>query len=457
MNIHLYSLHGLFRAGAAELGRDADNGGQISYVHDLARQLSAHPDVSGVTLVTRRIFDMRVDPAYAVDEERIDGKFRIRRVSFGGDEYLMKELLWPHLDTCVEALLRQARTTGDIPDVIHGHYADAGYVGARVAEALGVPFIHTGHSLGHPKLDRLVTDGMGREEAMRTYAFAPRFAAEELTLNKARFVITSSRQEVSTYATYAHSGTARFEVLPPGVDFSRFKPGYEPDASIQERHGSVLVETQLARFLRDPAKPLITVLCRADRKKNIDAVVRAYGESPDLRSMANLALYIGRRDDISDKLPGEREVYERLIRQVDRLDLYGRIAIPKHHDPAIEVPALYRAAARRRGVFVNVALTEPFGLTLLEAAASGLPVVATSDGGPSEIVPALENGLLADPNDLGAIQATLRKLLTDEHRWLTCSLSGVRKVRERYTWEHHVNRYLELVGAELSERATVAA
>ncbi len=83
---------------------------------------------------------------------------------------------------------------------------------------------------------------------------------------------------------------------------------------------------------------------------------------------------------------------------IDRHDLYGRAAYPKHHR-ADDVPLLYRLAALSGGVFVNPALTEPFGLTLLEAAASGLPVVATEDGGPQDIIENCGNGYLVDPLD----------------------------------------------------------
>ncbi|NIV35682.1 MAG: glycosyltransferase, partial [Anaerolineae bacterium] len=73
---------------------------------------------------------------------------------------------------------------------------------------------------------------------------------------------------------------------------------------------------------------------------------------------------------------GARDVLTRLLLDIDRYDLYGHVAYPKHHRPN-DIPDLYRIAAKSKGVFVNPALTEPFGLTLIEAAASGLPMVAT--------------------------------------------------------------------------------
>src|SRR5690606_16023806 len=111
----------------------------------------------------------------------------------------------------------------------------------------------------------------------------------------------------------------------------------------------------------------------------------AYGQSPELQDLANLVIVAGSRDDVEEMDKGPRGVLTDLLLRIDRYDLYGKVAYPKRHEPD-EVPEIYRAAARSGGVFVNPALTEPFGLTLLEASASGLPVVATDDGGPREIL-----------------------------------------------------------------------
>ncbi len=104
-----------------------------------------------------------------------------------------------------------------------------------------------------------------------------------------------------------------------------------------------------------------------------------------MRQLANLVLIAGNRDDIGDMDSGAREVLQEVLYAIDRHDLYGHVAYPKHHK-STDVPILYRLAALSRGVFINPALTEPFGLTLIEASACGLPVVATEDGGPRDII-----------------------------------------------------------------------
>ena len=91
-----------------------------------------------------------------------------------------------------------------------------------------------------------------------------------------------------------------------------------------------------------------------------------------------------------------------------------------HAPPADSVDAV---AASTRGAFVNIALQEPFGLVLIEAAANGLPTVATRYGGPVEIHAILKNGLLVEPTDAGAVADALVTLLTDRHLWCVCEAS----------------------------------
>jgi len=451
MNIVLVSLHGLVRGDRLEIGRDADNGGQIVYVMELARALAALPEVDRVHLFTRLVDDPRLDRDYAVPYEAVHPKVDIRRIRFGGPRYLPKEALWPHLGEFVANALDHIAREQLRPDWIHSHYADAGLAAAQLARTLDVPFVHTAHSLGRRKLETLLASGMGRDEAFQRYRFAERIRAEDTALSGAALVVCSTTQEIESWADYPGASAARYAVLPPGVDLRRFAPHGEPPPSEQRARAAEQVERELARFLRRPDLPLILAVARPDRKKNLRGLVEAYGRNRQLRAAANLAIFAGVRGDIAALPPGEREVIHELLVLCDQLDLYGKLALPKRHDPANEVPELYRLAARRRGLFINVALTEPFGLTLLEAAASGLPVVATDRGGPTEIVATLHNGLVVSPTDRGAIAAAMRALLGDGRRWDDASASGIRNLRGRYDWNGHAVRYLEAVRARPQE------
>jgi sucrose-phosphate synthase len=436
--IILVSIHGLIRGENLELGRDADTGGQTKYVVELARALAEHPNVERVDLVTRMVIDPKVSQDYEKPIESLGHNAQIIRLPCGPRRYLRKEVLWPYLDSFADELLRHIRQVGRLPDIIHSHYADAGYVGCRIAGWLGVPLIHTGHSLGRVKLQRLLEHGTKLEAIEENFRISTRIEAEETTLASAALVIASTNQEVEQqYSIYDQYQPQRMVVIPPGVALKRFHPP-APDWSAEN------MRTMLSRFLKDPDKPLILALSRPAIRKNVGSLVKAYGEDPKLQSLANLMLVLGNRDDISNMESGPRQVMTELLLLIDRYDLYGKVAYPKQHKSE-DVANFYRYVAKTQGVFVNPALTEPFGLTLIEATACGVPIVATADGGPRDITGACENGLLIDPLNIQDIQNALRTVLTDRQKWQKWSQNGLLRVEENFSWVSHVDRYLEQI------------
>jgi sucrose-phosphate synthase len=432
------SVHGLVRGFDIELGRDADTGGQVTYVLDQARTLARRPDVELVEVVTRQVWGKQIDASYAEPREELADGARIVRLPFGPRRYLRKETLWPYLPSLVDQIIRLVRKRGRAPDIIHGHYADAGFVGSQVAKILGVPFVFTGHSLGRVKKRRLLAKGQDEETLEERYRFSRRLEAEEGALEAASLVIASTRQEVrEQYELYDHYDPERMVVIAPGVDLSRFSPpGGEGEDVTPE------IAREIQRFLHHPDRPLVMAMARADERKNFSTLIEAYGEHPRLREEANLLLVAGNRDDIREMPPGARRVLTEILVLVDRYDLYGSAAYPKRHDPD-DVPDMYRMAAASGGVFVNPALTEPFGLTLLEAAGSGLPIVATNDGGPRDIIDACNNGVLVDPQDAEAMGEAIHEAITDRERWSRWARDGVEGVHETFSWESHASRYLE--------------
>ncbi|MDR5171990.1 HAD-IIB family hydrolase [Methylobacillus flagellatus] len=437
--ILMISMHGLIRSENLELGRDADTGGQITYVVELARALSKHPMVEKVDLLTRRIDDDSLPADYNIPEEQLEQNARIVRLPCGPKRYLRKESLWPHLDQMVDQCLHFLRNQGGrLPDLLHTHYADAGYVGQQLSLLLGIPQVHTGHSLGHSKRERLLASGRKASSIERQFNFERRIAAEESVLEHASMIITSTQQEIDEqYSLYRHFDHQRFRVIPPGTDTTRFSPpGRRKIASeLQEN---------MDRFFSDPDKPLILTICRPEVRKNLKGLVAAFGESMELRQQANLLIVAGTRDDIRNLEESQQQVMQELLLDIDRYDLWGKVAIPKHVSQD-DIPELYRLAARRRGVFVNAALTEPFGLTLIEAAASGLPFVAPDDGGPRDIVQNCRSGLLANTLESSAIAEALKEVLTDKKRWRTWAKNGLAGIRRHYIWPAHVNTYMKQV------------
>lgn len=453
MYLQMISLHGLVRGHDIEMGRDADTGGQVRYVVELARALSRRPDVDRVDLFTRQLRDKRVSADYAEAIEPLCDKARIVRLPCGGGRYMRKEKLWPYLDQFVDAMITFTRREGRLPEIVHGHYADAGYVAKEVASTFGVPFVFTGHSLGRDKLEFLSEKGLSPEAMNRDYAIDRRIAVEEECLAVADLVVTSTQHERDTqYGKYHHGHAPAFEVIPPGLDLERLFPYYEYKLNPERidesfRQARVRMMDELGRFHIQADRPLILALCRPDKRKNIGALVEAYGRSRELQGLANLAIFAGLRKSIADMGEDEQAVLTEMLLLMDKHDLYGRMAIPKRHDPTNDVPELYRIAASSRGVFVNAAYVEPFGLTFIEASATGLPFVGTRNGGPQDIVANCGSGLTVDVSDLEALGKAIRKLLTDREEWERCSASGVNKVREFYSWEAHCAKYVERVRA----------
>jgi sucrose-phosphate synthase len=443
--IALFSLHGLIRGENLELGRDADTGGQTKYVVDLAKKLSQDDRIHRVDLFTRKIEDPKVGPSYAQHIEQIAEKAYIVRIPIGPKKYLRKELLWSYLDSFSDRTVQYFRRLKRIPDVIHGHYADAGYVGAQISRLLAVPFIFTGHSLGRVKKQRLEEKGMTLPKMEARYNISHRIDAEEFALDSAAKVVVSTQQEIDEqYELYEYYDKRRKVVIPPGIDLDIFYP-----PRLRRQYSPIYEE--INRFLTHPDKPVILALSRADERKNIENLIHAYGQNEYLKEHANLIILAGNRTDMRKTDAGTRKVLFNILYLIDKYDLYGKVAYPKSHDQA-DVPGIYQLASRTRGVFVNPALTEPFGLTILEAGACGVPVVATNDGGPIGIIGNCDNGLLVDPLNVEEIGKSIQKILEDPFLWRTFSKNGVRNIKKYYSWKAHTKTYINEINKLIKQR-----
>jgi len=449
--IQLFSPHGLIRFKDPEIGRDKDTGGQVKYILELLENLSEHPQVRKVDLFTRRIMDKRVSSSYEKELEIVNEKARIIRVTCGGTSYRSKEFLWDHLDEFIDKTIRFIEKEDDFPDVAHGHYADGNYLAAQISEVFGIPFISTGHSLGRNKRNILLQEGMSAEKINEKFNMERRIAAEEATIRNADVIIVSTRHEIDTqYALYNVEKGGRFEVIPPGVNTDLFYPFYRFDMpgfqmSIEQEQALYRVNSDIERFLFNPQKPLILSIGRADKRKNFERIIQSYGQDRELQAMANLAIFAGVRKDITEMPADEQDILTNLLLLLDKYDLYGKMAIPKKNDPKLEVPEIYRIAARTKGVFVNATPGENFGLTIVEAAACGLPVVASPTGGPKEILEHCNNGLLVDVEDPAEIADALKKIIANQGLWEKYSANGVIATNQLYSWTAHTNKYVEIV------------
>ena len=428
-----------------------DFGGQLVYVKQVALAMGEMGHT--VDILTRQI----VDSDWSEFADTFDAypdapNVRIVRLPAGPKEFLRKELLWPHL---VEDWIPNILDFygDDPPDAFTSHYGDGGLCGVLIEDATDVPFTFTGHSLGAQKMDKLNATCDNLAELDAHYHFGRRLVAERLSMNRSAINITSTQQE--RFEQYAHTAyrdavdvqdDRRFAVIPPGVNLDIFEncSRSENEAETQARVRARL-ERDIDLERRD--LPVVVASSRLDPKKNHITLVEAFAQSEELQALANLVILTGALDDPLREDAGanetELEVLEQIREVVNERDLWGKIsAFSVRGQPALA--AAYRFFADRGSVFALTALYEPFGLAPLEAAAAGLPVVVTQNGGPSEslIDEEMEYGVLIDPEDPEDIARGLTRVLGDIEAWRTFAARGHQRVLDRYTWERTANGYL---------------
>lgn len=441
MHIVFLNPQGNFDPTDAHLTEHPDFGGQLVYVKEVALAM-ARQGIQ-VDIVTRRVEDPAW-PEFSAAEDRYEGypdNPRIIRLECGGPGFLEKERLWAHLPAFADAFMA---FYGDrLPDFATGHYGDGGWCGVLIQSRSGLPFTLTGHSLGAQKLDKLGLNLDNFEAMEARYHFSKRIAAERLAMSQAAVIITSTAQE--RFEQYGHplyhgavsvSDDDKFAVIPPGVNTRIFTTAPGPD--------DAAARAMVADRTGGGTRPGILVSSRLDEKKNHMGVVQAYADSPALRERADLILAVrGAPDpyaDISGLPDAERAILGRVIDLLRRNGLTDRVHFLDIRSQGM-LAAVYRVLGERGSVFALTAFYEPFGLAPIEAAACGLAVVATGNGGPSEIFQD-DTGVLVDPFNNADIARGLEQALARADHY---AKAGGELVKRKYTWDQTADNYLAAI------------
>ncbi len=432
MHILSIALGGCLRGEPVSYGITEDTGGHITYILGEMRALALHPEVRCAEIVTRLFDEPELGAIHSVRREQLEPGCFITRIDSGNRRYLAKDELRADRTGFIEALVEELKSRDRLPDLIHAHFADAADVAAHIQRVLGIPYIYTAHSLGMDKIEAIGTP---------CKALTNRIREEDRAIAHAVAVVGSSRDECERQLlAYPSARVGDIHRVLPGISIAS-----------QAQDDAHLAERLIAPFLRNLSKPMILAVARPVHKKNLASLVEAFAP---LRERANLVILAGQRS-ASDQ--GEAEqvaVVTELLHLIDAHDLYGSVAYPKTHTSA-DVAALYAYAARSGGVFANTALVEPYGLTLLEAAAYGLPVVATNVGGPVDTIGELEHGLLIDPRDVTEISKALSTLLDDEALWSECSANGLRNSRD-LSWTRYAQNFVGIAKQVIAKSSPVA-
>lgn len=482
------SPHGYF--GQDDVLGLPDTGGQVVYVLDQVRALEREMrerlraqgvDVEPRILVVTRLIPEAGETTCGERLESVHGcrSTRILRIPFreaNGEvvrPWISRFAVWPYLEEFAREVEREAPAElGGRPDLVVGNYSDGNLVAALVAQRLGVTMCSIAHALEKTKY---LLSALHWREMEETYHFSCQYTADLIAMNSADFVIASTYQEVAgTATTVGQYESYQFFSMPglyrvvDGVDpydpkFNVVSPGADPEIYFPHSETGrrlLALEPQLQALafgrpgadargrLAEPARPILLSLARLDRIKNLTGLVEWFASDDALRARANL-LVVGGHVDPSRS--SDHEEAEQAARMHELFDAHGLDGCVRWVGRRLErhvTGELYRFVADRRGAFVQPALFEAFGLTVVEAMSSGLPTFATCHGGPSEIIEPDRSGYLIDPNDGRSAAAAIGRFLVrcaaEPGEWDRISRGALARVEARYTWKGYAERLMTL-------------
>jgi sucrose synthase len=490
--IVLVSVHGWFGQEGV-LGRP-DTGGQVVYVLDQARslekQLQEDITLAGLdayavqpkVIVLSRLIPNSDGTRCNERLERIHGTDNgwILRVPFREfnpkmtQNWISRFEIWPYLETyAVDAEKEILTEFQGRPDLIVGNYSDGNLVAFLLSRRLKVTQFNVAHALEKSKY---LFSNLYWQNLEENYHFSLQFTADLIAMNAANCIISSTYQEivgkpdsVGQYESYdsftmpdlyhvVHGielFSPKFNVVPPGVNESVYFPYTRTEDRVPSKSTALedllFTEDDPERVygkLDDTNKRPLFSMARLDRIKNLTGLAECFGQSPGLQDCCNLILVAGKLSTSDSTDAEEREEIEKLYRIIDDYNLHGKIRWLGVRLPKGDSGEIYRVIADRRGIFVQPALFEAFGLTILEAMISGLPTFATQFGGPLEIVQDRVNGFYINPTHL---EETAEKILDfiqkcehNENYWMEISNRAIERVYSTYTWKIHTTRLLSL-------------
>ena len=381
MKIAMVSEHA---SPLAALG-EPDAGGQNVHVAELAQGLArlGHE----VDVYTRR------DDQDLPERVPLAAGVTVVHVPAGPPRRVPKDTLLPHMDDFADWMAGDWARAGD-PDVVHAHFWMSGLAALRAARDRGVPVVQTFHALGSVKR---------RHQRAADTSPAERLGLEQRVAAEVDVVVATCRDEVHELARMGVP-TDHVRVVPCGVDTAHFTPdGGEP--------------AELPRTDR----PRLLAVGRLVERKGFDLAVRALVDLPGVE----LVVVGGPPAEQLDADPEARRLRSLAadLGVGDRLVLTGQW-------PHSTMPALYRAA----DVVLAVPWYEPFGITPLEAAACGRPLVGAAVGGLLDSVEDGVTGRLVPPRDVPALGHAVRDLLEQPDEAARMGRAARARAVERFDW-----------------------
>ncbi|MEM8876127.1 MAG: glycosyltransferase [Planctomycetota bacterium] len=368
--IAMVSTHGYVSA-EPQFGKP-DTGGQVVYVLEVAKAMR---DLGCQVDVITRQFEGQPE----VDD--MGENLRVLRIPFGGDEFIVKENFHDILPEFIDNFLKKIDEESLSYALMSSHYWDAGVGAQAVAEKLGIPHVHTPHSLGKWKKELMSRDMPDADTSV--YRFAERIEAESKMYAAADFLIATTAPQSDRMIDWYDLPEEKTTVLPAGLDDARFYPmPMEHVEAIREKH--------------DIRAHDILTLGRMARNKGNDLLIEAFPMVLETVRDARLLMYVGAETEQDEKQ------INALKQLAARLGVHERVEWRGYASDE-DLADIYRAP----GVFAMPSRYEPFGMTAVEAMACGTPTVITAHGGLMEQVKFGTHALFADPKIPGEFATQL--------------------------------------------------
>ncbi|XP_012851233.1 PREDICTED: sucrose synthase isoform X2 [Erythranthe guttata] len=488
-NVVILSPHGYF-AQENVLGYP-DTGGQVVYILDqvpaLEREMLKRIKEQGLDITPRIIIVTRLlpDAVGTTCSQRLEKVFgaehsHILRVPFRTEKGILRKWIsrfevWPYMETFTEDVAKEitAELQGK-PDLIIGNYSEGNLAASLLSHKLGVTQCTIAHALEktkYPDSDIYVKNFDDK------YHFSCQFTADLFAMNHTDFIITSTFQEIAgskdtvgqyeSHMAFTMPGLYRvvhgidvfdpkFNIVSPGADMNVYFPYTDEEKRLTSFHPEIeeLLYSNVENdehlcVLKDKKKPIIFTMARLDRVKNLTGLVELYAKSPKLRELVNLVVVGGDRRKESKDLEEQAEM-KKMYSLIETYELNGQFRWISSQMNRVRNGELYRYIADTRGAFVQPAFYEAFGLTVVEAMTCGLPTFATLHGGPAEIIVDGISGFHIDPYNGESVAEILigffEKCTKDPSHWEAISTGGLKRIREKYTWQIYSERLLNLAG-----------
>ncbi|KDP35017.1 hypothetical protein JCGZ_09305 [Jatropha curcas] len=487
-NIVIFSPHGYF--GQADVLGLPDTGGQVVYILDQVRALEEELLLRikqqglnmkpQILVVTRLIPDARGTKCNQEMESIIGTKHsNILRVPFKTEKGVVPQWIsrfdvYPYLEKfaqdAADKVLEQMESK---PDLIIGNYSDGNLVASLMANRLGIALATIAHALEKTKYED--SDAKWKQLDPK-YHFSCQFTADMIAMNAADFIITSTYQEIAgskdrpgqyeSHEAFTMPGLCRvvsginvfdpkFNIAAPGADQSVYFPYTEKGRRLTSFHPAIeeLIyskedNNEHIGYLADRKKPIIFSMARLDTVKNITGLTEWYGKNKRLRNLVNLVVVAGFFDPSKSKDREEIAEINKMHALIEKYQLKGQIRWIAAQTDRYRNGELYRCIADTKGAFVQPALYEAFGLTVIEAMNCGLPTFATNQGGPAEIIVDGVSGFHIDPNNgdesSNKIADFFEKCKRDSEYWNRVSSAGLQRIYECYTWKIYANKVLNM-------------